>query len=68
MMGLSLTLNRIGVPSTLVVIALAEALGSDSPFFPIVYLLLLLAILFNWAVFGMVGGLVFAAWRRTRAI
>jgi hypothetical protein len=54
LMGLSLLLTRIGQPLTLGVAALAYTIGTKSALFSLVYVLVLAAVLFEWALGGMI--------------
>lgn len=65
LMGASILITRIGAPLSLAVALFADAVGSDSPLFPLTYVLLLAAILFEWAVGGLLVGWVISRWRRT---
>jgi len=67
LMGLSLLLTRVGFPTSLLVVALADALGSASTLFPVVYVLLLIAILLTWGVLGAAAGWLLGVWQRSRS-
>ena len=65
LMGASILITRIGAPLSLAVARFADAVGSDSPLFALTYVLLLAAILFEWAIGGLVVGWLISRWRRT---
>lgn len=68
LMGLSLLLTRIGVPSSLVVMWIADRISEQSPAFWLVYPLLFLSILTNWAMAGAIIGLAVGIWRRSHLV
>jgi len=65
LMGLSLLLTRIGQPLTLGVARLAEAIGTRSPLFPLVYVFVIAAMLVEWALSGTIIARLFDLWRRS---
>jgi hypothetical protein len=64
LMALSIRLTELGVPLSFLVLELADFIGAGSTLFPIVYVLLLGTILFEWAVGAMLVGWAIRRLRR----
>lgn len=56
LMALSIRLTELGAPFGLLVVELADFIGAESQGFALVYLLLLVSILIEWALAGIVIG------------